>query len=159
VSETGFLRITPMTAADLAAVMALELENPSPWGEQQLTSELAQETGWQWLARQPETGAVIGYIIGRSMAGEAEILRLATAAAQRCRGVAQALLAHALAQLCTRGTTACFLEVRAANSTALHLYTKNGFTIAGTRKNYYTAPMEDAVVMTKLLRQPEGVST
>ena len=41
------------------------------------------------------------------------------------------------------------LEVRAGNLPALALYEKHGYRRTGLRKGYYTAPHEDAVLMTK----------
>jgi len=41
------------------------------------------------------------------------------------------------------------LEVRASNSAAIKLYDLLGFKKAGIRKNFYSAPKEDALIMTK----------
>ena len=43
------------------------------------------------------------------------------------------------------------LEVRAGNAAAVALYHKWGFLPVGRRKNYYTAPTEDAILMTVTL--------
>jgi len=40
-----------------------------------------------------------------------------------------------------------FLEVRISNKEARKMYEKFGFSLLGTRKNYYVLPVEDAVVM------------
>ena len=45
------------------------------------------------------------------------------------------------------GCRAVLLEVRASNDAARALYTRHGFTTAGRRRRYYTAPVEDALVM------------
>lgn len=150
-SEAARLTIKAMTEADLAEVMALEQENPGPWSRAQLLGELAQATGWQWLAREPASGELKGYIIGRAVGEETEILKLAVAAAFRRRGTAQALLAHAFACLRASGANCCFLELRLSNTAARRLYETNGFTVSGHRKGYYANPTEDAVVMTKPL--------
>ena len=139
-----------MTEADLPAIMVLEQQNPGAWNETQLRDELAQPAGWQWLAR-GEDGAISGYLIGRTVIDEAEILRLAVAADKRRQGVAQDLLRHAFTTLLNKRVTSCFLELRASNDIARALYEKNGFTANGLRKNYYHAPREDAVVMNKSL--------
>ena len=39
------------------------------------------------------------------------------------------------------------LEVRESNVAAISLYKKFGFEITGTRKRFYKAPVEDALVM------------
>ena len=45
------------------------------------------------------------------------------------------------------------LEVRASNAPALALYEGAGFRRVGVRKNFYTAPAEDAVLMTLFLKE------
>ena len=138
-----------MTRADLAGVMALEQQNPGPWLEQQLAGELIHAHGWQWLAKAPADNAIIGYVIGRTVTDEAEILKIAVAEGHRRQGVAQRLLDHALAAMRAAGVTSCFLELRAGNFAARNLYGKNGFVASGLRKGYYSSPGEDALVMTK----------
>ncbi len=140
-----------MTPGDLAGVIALEQQNPGPWREQQLAGEFIEAHGWQWLAKDPASHVIMGYIIGRAVVDEAEILRLAVAMARRRGGVAQALLDHAFAHLRQSGVRCCFLELRASNHAARSLYEKNGFVVTGRRRGYYRAPAEDAVVMTKSL--------
>ena len=44
------------------------------------------------------------------------------------------------------------LEVRKSNVPAIELYIKNGFSEVGLRKNYYTKPTEDAILMTRFLK-------
>ena len=43
------------------------------------------------------------------------------------------------------------LEVRSSNLTAISLYTSMGFEKAGLRKNFYTGPTEDGLIMTKVI--------
>jgi ribosomal-protein-alanine N-acetyltransferase len=43
------------------------------------------------------------------------------------------------------------LEVRKSNTSAIALYDKYQFKNIGIRKNYYTAPIEDAIIMVKEL--------
>ena len=45
------------------------------------------------------------------------------------------------------GCRAVLLEVRVSNDAARALYARHGFTTAGRRRRYYTAPVEDALVM------------
>ena len=41
------------------------------------------------------------------------------------------------------------LEVRTSNTNAISLYEKNGFIKAGVRKNFYSDPREDGLILTK----------
>ena len=44
------------------------------------------------------------------------------------------------------------LEVRASNIAALRFYEHHSFEIAGRRPRYYTAPVEDALLLTATLK-------
>jgi ribosomal-protein-alanine N-acetyltransferase len=86
-------------------------------------------------------GAVRGWAALRSLGeGESELLQVEVAEPFRRRGLARALLATAL-----DGTV--FLEVRESNAAAIALYSTLGFVVTGRRKNYYSGPREDALVM------------
>ncbi len=141
--------VRPMTAADLEAVTAIESENPSPWTAGQLASERDQDGGWQFVAESGASGLVCGFVCGRSCAGEAELLKIAVGRQYRRQGIAVQLVAHALCCMAAQGGGRCFLELRAANTPALALYERFGFRRVGRRKNYYTSPPEDAILMEK----------
>jgi len=95
-----------------------------------------------------EINAVVaGFLLWRPLGTEEiEALNLAVAPSQRRRGAASALVQALPSE------PACFLEVRASNVRALALYRRTGFVEAGRRPAYYTAPVEDAIVM----RRPGG---
>ena len=85
------------------------------------------------------------------MLDEAEITNIAVSADLRNQGVAGKLL-EILGTICKRrGVKYLHLEVRESNAAARHLYEKIGFTIDGIRKNFYQKPVENAVLMTKLI--------
>ncbi|MDR2771031.1 MAG: ribosomal protein S18-alanine N-acetyltransferase, partial [Clostridiales Family XIII bacterium] len=66
----------------------------------------------------------------------------------RGRGVGSAVLAALLERMRRgAGLTDFTLEVRASNAAAMRLYGKAGFLEEGRRKNYYTEPLEDAIIM------------
>ena len=72
----------------------------------------------------------------------------------RRRGIARALLCALL-----DGCRESYLEVRAGNLPAIELYRSLGFYPVGIRKEYYTTPVEDAVLMTRAVdgkKAPEG---
>ncbi len=95
-----------------------------------------------------EGDEVIGYVTGRVLPPESELYRICTLPAWRGRGVARALFRAFRAALAARGCDTCFLEVRASNTPARALYASLGFAECGTRRNYYRAPTEDAVLET-----------
>jgi ribosomal-protein-alanine N-acetyltransferase len=63
------------------------------------------------------------------------------------RGLGQLMLYSLLKKSSDLGLERATLEVRDTNKSALHLYQKFGFKIAGRRKNYYQKTGEDALVL------------
>ncbi len=82
-------------------------------------------------------GALVGFIISRLAAGEAEILSVAVAASARGRGLAAAMLHLHLRRLAGLGAQAVFLEVDEDNVPACRLYAKAGFHEVARREGYY----------------------
>lgn len=151
--------VRPMTAEDAAAAAKLEEQAFSePWSEEAFRETLQYDyayyyVAWMW---EQETGkdnsssnAVIGICGLRNIAGEGEITNVAVHEDYRRRGVAEALLEEALRKGRELGIRDFTLEVRSSNKAAIHLYEKIGFRKEGIRKNFYTAPTEDAVIMWK----------
>ena len=56
----------------------------------------------------------------------------------------RSLLTRVLAEAPRLGAARALLEVRRSNADARRLYERFGFSVAGTRRNYYTQPVEDA---------------
>lgn len=144
-------RIVQMNTSDVPAVAAIEAETPNSWSKQQLEAEILQETGFHFVARNNKDDLVAGFIIGRLIGDEAEILRLAVTNGCRRQGVGGTLLDAALEWLIDNGAAVCYLELRASNRAASGLYRKHGFSELALRKGYYTNPPEDAIIMTNKL--------
>ena len=89
----------------------------------------------------------VAYSLCYSAGGEAELLGIATAEAFRRKNVAHKLLSYTMGLLRTRGIHRLVLEVREGNAAAIGLYRKLGFEEIGRRKDFYTEPQEDAVLM------------
>ena len=93
-----------------------------------------------------------GYLIGRAVAGEAEILTLAVEPDARRRGFGTLLVQRFLAQARNRAATSAFLEVAANNTPAIALYLQAGFAEVGRRRGYYEQaghPATDALVFSR----------
>ena len=87
---------------------------------------------------------IAGFLVTRTLApGESEILNLAVAPESRRHGVALALLAAYLRHV----TGEVYLEVRASNEAAQEFYKSLGFKAVTQRREYYSSPMETAIVM------------
>jgi len=95
-------------------------------------------------------GDARAFALGRAVAGEAELLTLATDPANRRLGLGRGVLAAFEAGARDRGAAEGFLEVAADNTAALALYRGAGWQEAARRAGYYAraeARAADAVIM------------
>ncbi len=146
------LRIEPMRAEDLEAVLAIEHASFSlPWTAEMFVGDLERDDLAEILvARWVEGGdpaPVVGFLCYWVVREEMHINNLAVDPHWRRRGIATALLTTSLTRARSRGAGQAFLEVRASNLAAQALYRRAGFAATGTRRRYYAKPVEDAVVM------------
>lgn len=94
---------------------------------------------------------LVGYLIVYYVLDEAEIARIAVASEYRREGAASHMLLG-LENTCEeKGIKKLMLDVRESNEAALSFYKDYGFAEDGIRKNYYTNPDEDAVLMSRTL--------
>lgn len=153
--------ISTMTEHDLLEVVEIEEHSGlSRWGWAAYYSELQGNNRRLMLVarvarplEQVKSDQIAGYIVARLAANELHINNVAVRIEYRRRGIGSALLTHILEEGQVMAATAAFLEVRAGNSLAQALYEKCGFRGVGRRRNYYSAPMEDALIMSAQLRQ------
>lgn len=136
------------TADDATAISEAEqLIFSDPWSRKDILGAICTSGSMCYVA--VADGALIAYIIGRVIAPEGEIYRIATLPEKRGRGIAYRLLDYAVKCERGRGLESLFLEVRSQNLPALSLYRAYGFKRIGLRKNYYKNPADDAIVMVK----------
>ncbi|WP_422374266.1 ribosomal protein S18-alanine N-acetyltransferase [Roseibium sp.] len=83
------------------------------------------------------TRAPLGFLILRTAADEAEVITIAVHPRQRGRGIGKQLMEAGLFRLYGERCKSLFLEVDAANESALLLYRGLGFKEVGQRKGYY----------------------
>lgn len=94
-------------------------------------------------------GQIIGTIGLQILGGDGEISNVAVLPQYRKQGIASDLLAAALQYGQQIGTRDFTLEVRAGNTAAIALYERYGFVTEGVRRDFYTNPHEDALIMWK----------
>jgi [ribosomal protein S18]-alanine N-acetyltransferase len=139
-----------MYHGDVERIAAIEQTSVSPWPAPLIVAELERPQGLQLVAAGDEDGSVVGWCCGIA-APEAELFKIAVVPSKRRTGVGTALLLQ-LEDLCRdKGCETLFLEVRAANTAAISLYEKLGFRGVGHRKNYYSNPQDDALILRKSL--------
>ena len=83
---------------------------------------------------------ICGYLMVLDSIDVYEILAIATIKEYRNKGIAQELLDKIK-------TKDIFLEVRESNQVAINFYKKNKFKEISVRKNYYSEPTENAIIM------------
>lgn len=138
-----------MTTEDLDRVAALERDIFSDaWSRDSLSSSL---DGKCYLLKVAECGEeIVGYYIIMAAADEAEILRIAVDGGHRREGIGRLLMTDAITEAGKMSCNSIFLEVRSKNVPALTMYESFGFERTGIRKEYYAAPVDDAVLMARV---------
>lgn len=142
-SEAG-----PRDAAAIAALHGASFQRG--WSEDELERLL---TDRNVVAHRATSGrSLVGFILSRGAAGEAEILSIAVAASRRGKGLARLLLDLHMRRLAGLGTRALFLEVDEDNVPARSLYRRAGFQSVGRRPGYYQQGRNRAVAALVLRR-------
>jgi len=102
---------------------------------------------------------IMGFILVRQVADEAEILTFAVAPTNRRQGVGHALLDATLRHIHHQRVQKLFLEVEEKNHAALSLYRRFGFEETGRRPGYYQTQKGrcDALMMRRLLKTPSRI--
>lgn len=91
-----------------------------------------------------QEGQVVGFLVSRRLGDrEAEILNLAVAQDFRRQGAGRRLMDAFLGAR----PGEVFLEVRESNGPARRFYERLGFEVVTKRLQYYTDPVESAIVM------------
>lgn len=149
--------VEPMTEHDLLEVVEIEeASGLSRWGWDGYHDELARGIETVMLVARMRSGAanggkleqtLAGFLAARIGAAELHINNVAVREIYRQNGIGAALLERALQAGSAGGARGALLEVRAANAAAQSLYLRQGFRITGRRKNYYAAPLDDALLM------------
>ncbi|MEO8482660.1 MAG: tRNA (adenosine(37)-N6)-threonylcarbamoyltransferase complex dimerization subunit type 1 TsaB [Acidobacteriota bacterium] len=145
----GALRIARATCVDdLKAVEQLQHQTfTNPWGADAIRWELENtDVARLYIAREPG-GALIAYCACWVVFDELHINSFAVDPEWRRRGVARQLLRRVMEESAAAGVRSATLEVRRSNEPARHLYENLGFTIEGTRRDYYQDPREDALIL------------
>ncbi|HMD52040.1 MAG TPA: ribosomal protein S18-alanine N-acetyltransferase [Solirubrobacteraceae bacterium] len=130
---------------DLPQVIAIERRVfPTPWSLAMFVLELSKETGICLAAVQGER--LVGYLICSRYDTVWHVMNVAVDLGHQRQGLASRLLAELYARV-GDDQARYTLEVRRSNRVAIHLYEREGFRAAGTRRRYYQDNGEDALVM------------
>ena len=144
------MTVVPMAERHLSALAEIEKACfHAPWSEAMLREELGKGI---FLVAERD-GQAIGYVGCQTVLDEGYITNVAVSPDCRRQGVGRALIAELVQRARAQGLSFVTLEARASNAPAIALYEGAGFVRVGVRKNFYTAPTEDAVLMTLFLKE------
>lgn len=139
-------------AQRLAAIHAAAFTHPRPWSATEIGA-LLQGRG-VFVIEEPD-----GFVMGRVVLDEVELLTLAVRPAARRQGVGARLLAGFGVQSQARGATRALLEVAGDNPGAQALYAGAGWRVSGRRRGYYrdaAGQPVDALLMECTFARPMG---
>lgn len=140
------------STADLDGVLAIEeasFNNPTTraWYEAELQRP---EICFIYVMRTAEA-PVAAFCAFWKVGDQAHVNQLAVRPDLRGRGLGRQLIEAVAVEAAHLGATSLTLEVRESNAPALRLYERTGFSRAAVRQNYYTNPVEHALILSRSL--------
>lgn len=141
------ITVRQINDSEIDAVHKIEQESFSqPWTKQMMLDANNAEKSVILAAK--EDNVILGYATAHYVLDEGYLDNLAVKAGCMSNGVGTKIM-QSLIDWCKEHSLAFLtLEVRQSNTAARHLYEKMGMKQVGYRKNFYSKPQEDAVLMT-----------
>jgi ribosomal-protein-alanine N-acetyltransferase len=135
--------------SDLTGVLEVEEESfTNPWTREMYAWELQNRSVCHIHLVRTDDCPVAGFCAFWVVFDEIHINNVAVRPRFRGLGMGTALMHRVLHEEARAlGARRATLEVRASNEGALRLYRRLGFYVAGTRRHYYTNPVEDALIL------------
>lgn len=152
-SNKDNLKIIKMDISHIKQIAELEkLCFSDPWSINSIQEELNKPMSVFYvliLNLDTNTEIVVGYLGLYNILGEGYITNICVHPEYRCLGYASMLINKVIDYSNQNNLDFITLEVRESNCNAINLYKKFGFKEVGLRKNYYSKPSENAVIMTR----------
>jgi ribosomal-protein-alanine N-acetyltransferase len=140
-------RIRKAQARDIESITSIEDQQfQHPWKKKFFTDELTHDICYFYVAEDTFSRQVAGYIIFWLISEEIELHNLAVAKDYKKKGIGKQLMLFMLDCAETHKVQEIFLEVRESNKEAIAFYEAFQFKRVNVRKDYYSNPIEDAVV-------------
>ena len=161
--EIAEIKVFEMSAEDICEVLRLGEETGiSRWTADSYFSEITGRDSSALSIK--NNGELCGFLIARLIITEtltihikeAEILNIAVFKSFQRKGFGQKLLEAFLKIVELKNISEVWLEVRESNLQAINFYRKNGFSKQFERKNYYSEPPGNALVMRKTIVSNES---
>lgn len=119
-----------MTPSEMAKLHLMSGSLTRPWSESEYKNLIAKDTIRFFYVEN-------GFLVGRLIGPDAEILNVIVHPKYRRLGKAKHLISKFETKAKAVGSSRCFLEVAESNSSANKLYHDLGYLKVGQRKNYY----------------------
>ncbi|MCU1288414.1 MAG: alanine acetyltransferase [Acidobacteria bacterium] len=170
--------IAPMTATHIEQILKIsEASKINVWSAKDYAEELLRSDTYAIIYQNQINKNVYGFLLARliktknttseskfnikandfnstlkSAFNEAEVLNIAVLPESQNRGIGQEIF-NSFLRFCRKNKIEnVWLEVRESNLSAQKFYGKNGFEVVYKRNNYYTDPVENALVMQMQMR-------
>jgi ribosomal-protein-alanine acetyltransferase len=151
-TQIGSCTVRACNQGDVPAIQGILAESPEAafWSLQAIDDVLKQS--WVSALVSERDGFVTGFIVGKRVSDEGEILNLAVRAKNRRQGDGESLIVRLLQHFLQFNVERVFLEVRRSNASAIRLYERLGFREIGRREGYYREPLEAALVLERKMK-------
>ncbi|MCQ4022726.1 MULTISPECIES: ribosomal protein S18-alanine N-acetyltransferase [unclassified Ruminococcus] len=141
-----------MNQSHISAIAEIERQCFSkPWSENAIAAELSNESAYFYVAK--INGKAVGYIGMHCAADECYIANVGVLKEYRRMGIGSALVKYAANKARKMNMSFISLEVRPSNTVAVRIYERFGFDRVGLRKNFYSEPKEDGLIMTLYFKE------
>lgn len=146
------MEIRVATHNDLQGIYAIEESSFSkPWSLESMSNDLKNPIATYIVAE--ENNQIIGYVGVWNVMSEGQITNVAVDKSYREKGVGAQLIKTLVDYAKQNQLFILLLEVRSSNLIAQKLYGKFGFKQVAVRKDYYSHPKEDAIIMVLKLEE------
>ena len=134
------------TESDLQQIYDIEQEvMPVPWSMKSFQDAYSSECSMIVVAA--DDYRIYGFSVLYITSPEAELPDIVIDKDYQGKGIGKTLLERTIQEAKSQGVDTIFLEVRVSNKVARKLYDSFGFEEIGTRKYFYSNPVEDAICM------------
>jgi [ribosomal protein S18]-alanine N-acetyltransferase len=152
-NSTKTILFRPMKVTDIPAIMEIEkLSFADPWSEVSFEDEITANDLAYYIVSLIN-GNITGYAGMWVVLDEAQLTNVALHPDYRGQGTGTEILSYMIELAKQLGASIMTLEVRKSNQIAQRIYRNLGFTVRGTRKNYYPDNGEDAILMGLVLNE------
>lgn len=121
------------------------------WSENDFCERMEESSIWTFFIMYGENGEPVGYLSAYIIVDEASIANIAIMPKYRKNGYGSSILENFIAYCKGKDVAKIMLEVRKSNMGAISLYKKYGFDVVGESVGHYSCPVENALLMNKLL--------